>query len=128
MKNSDKKYIIIVGSQGQIGKNLKKKLIKENYNLISLDKKLKSEIDSFHIDLNEDKNINRTLAKIKKKYKKIYGLINLAAHQVLSDFEKRSINEIDKSLNINIKSNILVTAFFLATNLSFKYYLCKILG
>ncbi len=111
MKNSDKKYIIIVGSQGQIGKNLKKKLIKENYNLISLDKKLKSEIDSFHIDLNEDKNINRTLAKIKKKYKKIYGLINLAAHQVLSDFEKRSINEIDKSLNINIKSNILVTRF-----------------
>ena len=30
-------------------------------------------------------------------------LFNLAAYQVFTDFEKRSVYEIDSSLNINIK-------------------------
>ena len=119
MKNLNKRNIIIVGSQGQIGKNLTKKLLKENYNLILLDKKLKTKFNNFYIDLNNDNNINKTLSKIKKKYAKIHGLVNLAAHQVFSDFKKRSIDEIDKSMNVNIKSNILITKFL------FNYYFKK---
>ena len=66
MKNLKKRNIIIVGSQGQIGKNLTKKLLKENYNLILLDKKLKTKFNNVYIDLHNDNNINKTLSKIKK--------------------------------------------------------------
>ena len=65
-------------------------------------------------------DIKKTLIKIKKKYKKIYALVNLAAYQVFTDFEKRSVYEIDSSLNINIKSNILITNFYIITILKQK--------
>ena len=74
MKNLNKKFIIIVGSEGQIGKNLKKKLRSKDYKLILLDKKLRSINDSFRVDLNNDMDIKKTLIKI-KKYKKIYALL-----------------------------------------------------
>ena len=56
MKNLNKKFILIVGSEGQIGKDLKK-LRSKDYKLILLDKKLRSINDSFRVDLNNDMDI-----------------------------------------------------------------------
>ena len=105
------KNILITGSEGQIGKSLVKLLIENNYNLILLDKKKKKKKNYYCIDFNNSKELKDTTIKIKKKYNKIYALINLAAHQVFTDFEVRTLDEIDKSLNVNIKANIYLSQF-----------------
>ena len=38
-------------------------------------------------------------------------MINNAAYQIFSDFEKRSIKELDQSININLKAVILFTKY-----------------
>ena len=103
--------IIITGSEGQIGSDLIKLLLKKNYNLILLDKKNKKDQNYFKVDISKSSSIKKTLKLIKKKYKKINGLINLAAVQIFSDFEKRSEKDLDLMLNVNIKANILLTKF-----------------
>ena len=103
--------IIITGSEGQIGSDLIKLLLKKNYNLILLDKKNKKDKNYFKVDISKSSSIKKTLKLIKRKYKKINGLINLAAVQIFSDFEKRSEKDLDLILNVNIKANILLTKF-----------------
>ena len=110
MKNLNKN-IIITGSEGQIGQDLLKKIADANYSTILLDKKKKIKKNYFCVDFNNDKDTNKTLLKIKKKYKNIFAVVNLAAYQTFTDFEKRSISEINQSYNVNIKSNILLTQF-----------------
>lgn len=110
MKNLNKN-IIVTGSEGQIGKDLMRKIHKKNYTVIFLDKKKKKKKNYYSVDFNDDKATIKTLGLIKKKYRKIFALINLAAYQVFTDFDKRSINEIDCSFNVNIKSNILLSKF-----------------
>ena len=105
------KNILITGSEGQIGKNLVKLLNENNYNLILLDKKKKKKKNYYCVDFNNSKELKETVIKIKKKYSRIYALINLAAHQVFTDFEFRTLDEIDKSLNVNIKANIYLSQF-----------------
>ena len=110
MKNLNKN-ILITGSEGQIGKNLINLLSKNNFKLILLDKNKKVKDNYYCIDFNNNKKLKLVTNQIKKKYKNIYGLINLAAYQVLSDFENRTLGEIDKSLNVNIKANIFLSQF-----------------
>ncbi len=110
MKNLNKN-ILITGSEGQIGKNLINLLSENNYNLILLDKNKKVKDNYYCLDFNNNKKIKIVTKEIQKKYQKIYGLINLAAYQVLSDFENRTLDEIDRSLNVNIKANIFLSQF-----------------
>ncbi len=105
------KNIILTGSEGFLGSFLKTELNKSGYNIISIDKKNRKSKDYFKTDLSKSKDISQTLKKIKKKFKKIDVLINLAAVQIFTDFEKRNINEIDVMLNVNLKANILLSQF-----------------
>ena len=110
MKNLNK-YILITGSEGQIGLSVTKLLSNKNFNLILIDKKKLYKKNYYKIDLSNSKNLGKALKKIKKKHKKIDVLINLAAVQVFSDFEKRSEKDIDEMINVNLKSNILLSKF-----------------
>jgi len=105
------KNIILTGSEGFIGSFLKIELDKNGYNGISIDKENKKNKNYFRTDLSKSKNINKTLKKIKKKYKSIDVLINLAAVQIFTDFEKRNNDELDLMLNVNLKANILLSQF-----------------
>ena len=110
----DKKNIILTGSQGYLGILIQKELKDLNYNLIKIDNKKnlsKDKIHYFRVDLNSEKETKKILAKIKKKYKKIDILINAAALQVFSDFEKRSIKEINEMLNVNLRAAIIFSQF-----------------
>ncbi|MDC3175557.1 SDR family oxidoreductase [Candidatus Pelagibacter sp.] len=110
MKNLNKN-ILITGSEGQIGKNLTTLLTKNNYNLILLDKFKKNENHYYSVDFNNNRKLKIVTNKLIKKYNNIYGLINLAAYQVFSDFEYRTFDEIEKSLNVNLKANIFLSQF-----------------
>lgn len=105
------KNIILTGSEGFLGTFLKKHLKKNKFNIICIDKINLKRKDYYKTDLSDTKNIFKTLYKIKKKFKYIDVLINLAAVQIFTDFEKRTINEIDLMLSVNLKANILLSQF-----------------
>tara|TARA_B100000787_G_scaffold163914_2_gene146070 strand:+ start:3484 stop:4212 length:729 start_codon:yes stop_codon:yes gene_type:complete len=106
------KNIVLTGSEGFLGTFLKIELINNGYNVISIDKKTIKNNNYFKTDLSKSKDIAKTLKKIKTKFKHIDILINLAAVQIFTDFEKRNIEEIDIMLNVNLKANILLSQFF----------------
>jgi|694.fasta_scaffold38966_1 NAD(P)-dependent dehydrogenase (short-subunit alcohol dehydrogenase family) len=110
----DKKNIILTGSQGYLGILIQKELKNLNYNIIKIDNKkisFKEKDHYFKTNLNSEKEIKKTLNKIKKKYNKIDILINCAALQIFSDFEKRSFKEINEMFNVNLRSAIIFTQF-----------------
>ena len=72
---------------------------------------LKKQKDYYKIDFTNKIQIKNTLYKFTKKYKNINALFNLAASQVFTSFEKRTHEEIDEIMDVNIKSNILMTQF-----------------
>ena len=59
MKNLNKN-IIVTGSEGQIGKDLMRKIHKKNYTVIFLDKKKKKKKNYYSVDFNDDKAIIKT--------------------------------------------------------------------
>lgn len=110
MKNLNNN-ILITGAQGQVGKDLIKLLKKKNFNLILLDKKKIKDSYFYKIDLSNVKNLETTLKKINKKFTKIDAIVNLAAVQVFTDFEKRTFKEIESMLSVNLTANILISKF-----------------
>jgi len=107
------KNAILTGSEGFIGKFITKKLEKEGYKVIKIDKNKSniSDKDFFKTDLNSNKDLSKTLIKIKKKYDNVEVLINAAAIQVFSDFENRSVDEIHQMINVNLVSPIIISKF-----------------
>lgn len=119
----DKKNIILTGSQGHLGILIQKELKDLNCNLIKIDNKKYLSQDKkhyFRTDLNSEIETKKTLIKIKTKYKNIDILINAAALQFFSDFEKRSIKEINEMLNVNLRAAIIFSQFV------FKNYFKKV--
>ena len=105
------KNVILTGSEGFLGNFLRTELNLNGYNVISIDKQNKKNKNYFKTDLSKFKDLTSTLKKIKKNFKQVDILINLAAVQIFTDFEKRNINEIDVMLNVNLKANILLSQF-----------------
>ena len=105
------KNIILTGSEGFLGNYIKKNLKVRKFNTICIDKKNLKRNNYYKTDLSNTKNIFKTLNKIKVKYKNIDALINLAAVQIFTDFEKRNTKELDLMLNVNLKANILLSQF-----------------
>ena len=110
MKNTNKN-ILITGSEGQIGRNLKKVLAKKNFCIISIDKLKIKKKGYYRCDLSNSKDLSKLIKNIEKKYKKIDVLVNLAASQKFTDFDKSSEKEIEEMLNVNVKANIMLSQF-----------------
>ena len=78
-KNIKKKNILIVGSNGLVGKDLVKYLEKENHNVFKIDISNKYQVKNFfRCDITNEKEVIETLNKINKK-KKIDVLFNAAS-------------------------------------------------
>ena len=110
MKNINK-FVLVTGSESQMGKELCSKLIRNQFKVIKIDRFQKKQKDYYKIDFTNKIQIKNTLYKLTKKYKNINALFNLAASQVFTSFEKRTHEEIDQIMDVNIKSNILMTQF-----------------
>lgn len=119
MKN--KKIAILTGCEGQLGKLFSKELSDLEYYIIGIDIKKKSTnkyVEYHCLDIGKEKSIKKFFSKI-KKYKNIDLLINNASCQIFSNFEKRSIDELNLSIDINLKSVILLTQY------TFNYFFKK---
>jgi len=72
------KNVILTGSEGFLGNFLRTELNLNGYNVISIDKQDKKNKNYFKTDLSKFKDLTSTLKKIKKKFKQIDFLNNLA--------------------------------------------------
>ena len=110
------KCVIITGCSKGIGKSIAKRMATNGYDIIgtynnSLDeiKKLKNDIekkgvkfDYYKLDLLVDKNINKFLATIDKKYKKIDILINNAAISIDDELDNKTSDDFLDVLKVNL--------------------------
>lgn len=88
--NLQNKIIILTGASGFIGKNVLKNLLKEKCKIILILRSIKSvskirtfiknkNVEIFFADLNFEKELDQVLSKIKKKYSRIDGIINMSS-------------------------------------------------
>jgi 2-deoxy-D-gluconate 3-dehydrogenase len=75
-----KKVIIITGSEGTIGKSLSNFLNSKNFYVVNIDIKKIQKPNYFKCDINNEKETNKTISTIYKKYKKIDALVNAASY------------------------------------------------
>jgi 3-oxoacyl-[acyl-carrier protein] reductase len=105
------KTILVTGSEGQVGKELTKILLKKKYTVVMLDKiKLKKK-NYITTDLSDKESLIRSLKFVKKKFSRVDVLINLAALQIFTNFENRTFDELDSMIDVNLRSNIMISQF-----------------
>jgi short-subunit dehydrogenase len=112
------KNCLITGATGGIGKEICKQLANYSCNLFLTStntkklKKLKDElkkinknieIESFESDLTIEDNINELINSVKEKFSSIDIVINSAGIFMIESIEKSSIENFEKSMNINVK-------------------------
>jgi 3-oxoacyl-[acyl-carrier protein] reductase len=100
----EKKIVFITGASGKIGVKTAKLLLQEGYKVITGFLKNKEPLEKLS-HLGEKNAVNT----IKNKYGKIYALINNAGMNIPNDFNKISIEEWGKVLNVNLRGMFLLT-------------------
>ena len=120
-----KKNCLIIGASGGIGNAITKKLAEQNYNLFLIGKnknkllKLKKEIKKDNItievesvDLTNEKQINKSIKKIRKTFGKIDILINTSGLFLIKSIDKTTIEEFEESFKINVRAPFIFSKEF----------------
>ena len=120
-----KKNCLIIGASGGIGNAISKKLAEKNYNLFLIGKnknkllKLKKEIKKEDIiveiesvDLTDEKQIDKSIKKIKKTFGKIDILINTSGLFLIKSIDKTTIKEFEESFKINVRAPFIFSKEF----------------
>lgn len=124
------KNVIITGVNGQLGRALKKRLIKEKYNVIGIDLILKkNNINNNHYkcDISSEKDVSILFNKFKKRNVKLDLLINNAGIGVYGHLKNRKEIEIDQVMKTNLQGTINMTKYFYIYTKK-KAYLKKIIN
>ena len=113
-----KKAIFLTGANGDIGSNIGVSLKKNNFIVIGTDKQkynknkfdeyLQIDFNNYFLNKENKKKIDKKISTIIKSYE-IYGLINNAALQIKKPFSKLSLDDLNNSLNINLKTPFLLS-------------------
>ena len=123
MKNN----IVLVGGSGLIGAKLSEYLIREDYNVIVIDKKKLKRlhgIDFFNVDITNSILLKKTLNKIFSKYKKIDALINCSYPKNKNwgkKFEKLKPIDLKENLYNHLGSTIILCQLTIRYFLKQKY-------
>ena len=103
------KVVFITGSEGKLGRSLKKTFTDLGAKVYGLDRKKSPSKNIFKADISKEIEIQKIIDKIVKAEKKIDVIINNAGVSVYKPFEKRTSRDIDFTLNVNLKGLINVT-------------------
>jgi NAD(P)-dependent dehydrogenase (short-subunit alcohol dehydrogenase family) len=111
--NIQNKNIIIAGSNSGIGKKLSERLKKLKANIIRIDKHFTSNLksDDYICDVTDQKKLKKIFQNIKKKYKKINGMVNCVGITLTSKNPYNDQNSFDETIEVNLKG-----AFNLCSN------------
>ena len=112
--NLNNKVIIVTGSNGRIGNQVVKDLIKNKATVISCDlKKPKKKLNNFFkLDVTNEKKTENFFKSIKKKYKKIDCLVHCAYPKTKdwgTNFEKLKYKSLSKNLSLQLGGSILLS-------------------
>ena len=122
---SSKKKCLIVGASGGIGSAITRKLAEKNYDLFLIGKnknkllKLKKEIkkedlivEIESVDLTNEKQIDKSIKKIRKIFGRIDILINTSGLFLIKSIDKTTIKEFEDSFKINVIAPIIFSKEF----------------
>tara|TARA_B100001057_G_scaffold440014_1_gene473648 strand:- start:275 stop:1012 length:738 start_codon:yes stop_codon:yes gene_type:complete len=110
-----KKNVIITGVNGHLGKNLAKRLLKDEFFVVGIDV-IKSKEQNYNLyyncDITNEINIKKVFSSLQKK--KIFPdiLINNAGVGAYGNIEKRSTKEIKKVMDVNLLGTINMIKYF----------------
>ena len=120
-----KKNCLMIGASGGIGNAITKKLAEQKYNLFLIGKnkskllKLKKEIKKEDIrveiesvDLTNEKQIDKSIKKIRKTFGKIDILINTSGIFLIKSIDKTTIEEFEESYKINVRAPFIFSKEF----------------
>ena len=122
-----KKNCLITGATGGIGKEISKQLATLSCNLFltSTNKtkleKLKKNlgkintsiaIETFPVNLDSEENVLELIKHVRKKFASINILINCAGIFMIKSIEKSTIEDFDKSINLNVKVPFILSREF----------------
>tara|TARA_B110000037_G_scaffold81600_1_gene97213 strand:+ start:25586 stop:26293 length:708 start_codon:yes stop_codon:yes gene_type:complete len=107
----NKKYIIIAGSDGLIGRSIVK-ILKKNYGIIKIDKNVKSSLDTYKCDLSKPLEVKKII-KYFSKYKNIFAAINtIYPYKSANHFLNNNLKEFRNYINSHVTSNYNFNLFF----------------
>ncbi|QKY71284.1 SDR family oxidoreductase [Lentibacillus sp. CBA3610] len=106
------KRILVVGSEGLIGKEIQR-ILYSNYNLICLDKQIKREnqetgIIDIECDITDKEELNAAYCKIKENKISIDGIVFAAGVTNKDSFFSLHRNSINEVIDVNVNSIIYV--------------------
>ena len=107
------KTVIITGANKGIGL-ASSRLLSKKYNIIGIARKKINNFPGTFIacDLSNESEINELCEFIKKKYKKIYGIVNNAGASYGQSVKNFDLKTFDKSINLNLRATIHLSKEF----------------
>ena len=107
------KTVIITGANKGIGL-ASSRLLSKKYNIIGIARKKINNFPGTFIacDLSNEVEINELCEFIKKKYKKIYGIVNNAGASYGQSVKNFDLKTFDKSINLNLRAAIHLSKEF----------------
>jgi len=107
------KTVIITGANKGIGL-ASSRLLSKKYNIIGIARKKIKNFPGIFIacDLSNEAEINELCEFIKKKYKKIYGIVNNAGASYGQSVKNYDLKTFDKSINLNLRAAIHLSKEF----------------
>ena len=121
-----KKNCLITGATGGIGEEISKQLAALSCNLFLTStskmklEKLKNDlrkinsnikIETFVTNLNDEEKILEMIKYVRKKFTSINILINCAGIFMIKSIRKSTIEDFDKSINLNVKAPFILSNF-----------------
>lgn len=115
------KVVMITGALGQLGSEITRELLENGAKVAISDldedkcknaasdfnNKFKNSVFGIGCDITQEKSVEKFFAETYKKFGKIDALINNAGIGIFTPFEKRTPEEIDRVMDVNIKGTIL---------------------
>ena len=130
--NFKEKIILITGSSGQLGLSFCKLFLDMGAIVYGFDKnsnKFKHKNYIFKkVDVSKKKIVQKNIHLLIKKNKKIDVIINNAGFSVFTKFDQRTNNEIDKTINVNIKGTLNVINAYVELHKIKKLKRCNIIN
>ena len=121
----EEQIILVTGGDGKIAREIVKRYLNNNCKVIAIDRKENTDEKDFlentnyeyyQADITDINQIIKIKEKIEKKYKKITHLISAAGGPMQDEvegLENVTIENIDKSIKLNLNSHIYITKTFL---------------
>lgn len=115
-----KKIAILTGATGGLGKEFLKQILSENIDevwavarneqrLADLKKEYRDKVVTISLDLSELSSIEQIETMLKKNNPFVSYLINNAGIAKMGKYSEFSINEIDKTINVNCKAPVMLS-------------------